>query len=274
MNGKQKAGLQEKDEPVNVAPPSPPLSPPPQRTSPAILRLFVRRRFIIILTLAIALVAFYIWLPPQTRSVLIAGLLAQRRVLGLLLFFSLVTLSLLWSAGQRLDAQVFLFFNRHRLRTPGLDRLMWLVTQLGGGIYGIALAGLLFALSLRRLGIAMILGTLTLWLFVELVKALADRSRPFISLAEIQVVGRKAIGRSFPSGHTSQAFFLASLLIHFFDLGLLSYLVLYGLAALVGFSRIYIGVHYPRDVLAGAVLGAVWGIMMVLLDPYLAWPLR
>jgi membrane-associated phospholipid phosphatase len=41
---------------------------------------------------------------------------------------------------------------------------------------------------------------------------------------------------------------------------------LYAIAAVVGFTRIYIGAHYPRDVIAGIVLGSVWGILAALLD--------
>ena len=43
-------------------------------------------------------------------------------------------------------------------------------------------------------------------------------------------------------------------------------IALYAVAALVGFTRIYVGAHYPRDVIAGIVLGSVWGILATLLD--------
>ena len=43
---------------------------------------------------------------------------------------------------------------------------------------------------------------------------------------------------------------------------------LYAVAALVGFTRVYVGAHYPRDVIAGMVLGSVWGILANLVDPY------
>jgi membrane-associated phospholipid phosphatase len=42
--------------------------------------------------------------------------------------------------------------------------------------------------------------------------------------------------------------------------------MLYTLAALVAVTRMYIGAHYPRDVLAGAILGSVWGLLGVMLD--------
>jgi membrane-associated phospholipid phosphatase len=42
----------------------------------------------------------------------------------------------------------------------------------------------------------------------------------------------------------------------------------YGIAGLVAFTRVYVGAHYPRDVIAGAILGSVWGIVSVLVAPY------
>jgi undecaprenyl-diphosphatase len=40
---------------------------------------------------------------------------------------------------------------------------------------------------------------------------------------------------------------------------------LYGLAALVAYARVYLGVHYPRDVIAGAILGLLWGALSFLI---------
>lgn len=228
-----------------------------------------QRRALVILGLILALLIFLYLLPQKAIQALLAGLLAQRALVLLLLVFSLVTLSLLWSAGQQVDVRVFLYFNLHRLRTPGLDRLMFLITQIGNGLLGLSSGAILYMLDYRILAVKMIFGMLTLWLIVETIKAITNRTRPFRHMEEVNVVGWRERGRSFPSGHTAQTFFLSALIIHHFALSLWGSLPLYSLAAIVGFTRIYIGMHYPRDVLGGAILGGAWGILPVLIDPYL-----
>jgi membrane-associated phospholipid phosphatase len=219
------------------------------------------RRLIIIAAIVFSLGLLVIYLPTETLVALFENLLAQKTLMVLLIFFSLLTLSLLWSAGERFDVWIFLYFNQHNLRGLGLDRLMWVLTQIGNGLFGLILSGIFFVLGYRRLGIILALGILSLWLVVETIKALTDRARPFLALSQTQVVGWREIGRSFPSGHTSQTFFMVTLFVRHFQLNAGMSLALYILAALVGFTRIYIGVHYPRDTLAGAILGTVWGIL-------------
>jgi len=217
--------------------------------------------------LLIGLLLFLIWLPDGAQALLGTALRAQRGLVVLLFLFALVTLSLIWSGGQRLDAWVFMLFNM-RGYPEWLDRFMWFATQLGNMLAAFITAALLFVLNQVSLAIGIILGTLTLWLLVEIIKALSNRARPFLTLDKTRVIGWRERGDSFPSGHTTQIFFLMTLFIHHFQLGLGESIALYALATLVGFTRIYIGAHYPRDVLAGIVLGSVWGILATLVDPY------
>ncbi len=181
--------------------------------------------------------------------------------------FALVTLSLIWSAGQRLDTRIFTLLNM-RGYPKWLDRSMWLTTQLGNTLAAFIAALLLFILDYRRLATEIIFGTLTLWLLVETIKMLSDRGRPFIALDKTRIIGQREKGDFFPSGHTTQIFFLTTLIIHGFRLGMGKSFAFYTVAALVGFTRIYVGAHYPRDVIAGIVLGSVWGILATLVDPY------
>ena len=184
--------------------------------------------------------------------------------------FSLLALSLLWSAGQRMDAWAFLFFNLRGGHPLWLDKLMGGFTQIGNGMVIAALALILFLAGDHLLAYGLILGALTLWLVVELVKLLVRRRRPFIRLTQARIVGRRAIGRSFPSGHTSQAFFMATLLAGYFHAGVWAVCLLYALALMVGVTRMYVGAHYPRDVLAGAILGSAWGLLAGIVYGYMS----
>jgi membrane-associated phospholipid phosphatase len=228
------------------------------------------RRIILLVLIAAALFGFLASLAPGSRRLLGASLLAQRTVLILLLAFTLITLSLLFSAGQRLDTWVFMLFNLRGYHPLWLDRVMWAATQIGNGIFGILLGVILYFVGYQRMAIELLLGILTLWMAIELIKAVVERSRPFLTLEGTRVVGWKERGLSFPSGHTSQAFFMMTVLNQYFEFGALFTGLLYGLAVLVGFTRIYVGAHYPRDVIAGAVLGSVWGLMSELIEIYFA----
>lgn len=97
---------------------------------------------------------------------------------------------------------------------------------------------------------------------------IADRDRPFLTLDQTRVIGLREKGDSFPSGHTTQIFFLTTLIVYYFQWGLGASIALYAVAALVGFTRIYVGAHYPRDVFAGMVLGSIWGTLATLVAPY------
>ena len=214
-----------------------------------------------LVSLTAGLVLFLVWLPAYVRMFFWHGLQGHAVLASMTLGFSLLTVSLLWSTGQRMDTWTFLVFNLRGRHPRWLDRLMWGVTQIGDGIVSAVLALILFFTGHHLQAYELILGTITLWLVVELVKALVHRGRPFIRLSQARIVGNRARGRSFPSGHTSQAFFMATLMAAYFHAGVWAVCLLYAMALVVGITRIYMGAHYPRDVLAGAILGAAWGLL-------------
>jgi len=219
--------------------------------------------------ITLGLGAFLASLTTETRRLLFSGLLAERALVILLLLFNLTVLSLLLSAGQRLDTWIFLLFNLRGYHPLWLDRAMWIFTQIGNGAFGILLCIFLYFSGERRLSAGLLLGILSLWLAVEIIKAIVERSRPFLAMESARVIGWRERGLSFPSGHTSQAFFMATLLSQYLHVGPLLGGVVYASASIVAFTRIYVGAHYPRDVIGGAILGSVWGILTALVQGYL-----
>src|SRR5690554_161248 len=125
------------------------------------------RRTILMIFLSTVLVLILLLVPRPILLVLWQTFLSQRLLIGLLLIFNLVALSLLFTSGQRVDEAIFIFFNLRSRRSQLLDFLMTLLTQIGSGWPVLLIAAILYYLDYNRLAVELSLGTLTLWLTVE-----------------------------------------------------------------------------------------------------------
>jgi undecaprenyl-diphosphatase len=97
----------------------------------------------------------------------------------------------------------------------------------------------------------------TAWFLANLAKAVAQRPRPYEVIADAVLRQPPAHHTSFPSSHAATTVATVIALLPFLPRSLAGWAIAY--AALVGWSRIYLGVHYPLDVIAGAGVGLVVG---------------
>ncbi len=157
------------------------------------------------------------------------------------------------------DCRLFQMLNRH-FDKGVLNLFFRNVTLLGGAIFTISAAVLLFLFSTESYKMVATASALSLALShlpVQIVKKLFPRKRPYLTLKETRYPRNPLKDHSFPSGHTTAAF---SLMIPYILYAPLLAFVLLPLGMSVGLSRIYLGLHYPSDVLAGGLLGTFVGI--------------
>lgn len=146
------------------------------------------------------------------------------------------------------------------MHTPLITKIMKAASKLGdAGFIWILLTGVLLMIpKTRKVGIlvsvALLLDVLTCNVIL---KPLIARTRPYDVNTAVELLIRAPRDYSFPSGHTA-ASFAAAAALWFADKKKIAIPALV-LAVLIAFSRMYFYVHYPTDVLGGAILGMVCG---------------
>ena len=149
------------------------------------------------------------------------------------------------------------------LQSPLMDKIMPIITLFGeGGVFWIAWAVLMLILpKTRKIGISMLFALILGLLVCNItLKPLVARIRPYDLQAQLGVTINLLIKEqsdfSFPSGHTGISFAaVGALFAAKSRLGVPAFV----LALIIAFSRLYLYVHWPSDVLGGAVLGAAVG---------------
>lgn len=165
----------------------------------------------------------------------------------------------------QIDKVVFLFLNS-TLANPVTDFIMPLITNDWGlrVVYGLAMALILWRgdAKMRWLVLfsALVL-TLTDQAAAAYLKPLIGRARPCHGDVALNLLIGCGGGASMPSAHAANAFGQAVLFSFHYRR---AWPYLYAYAALIALSRVFVGVHYPGDVVGGAVLGAVIGLVLAL----------
>lgn len=157
---------------------------------------------------------------------------------------------------QQLDMSILLWIQEH-LRIAALTQFWKVITFLGNGgwFWLVAAAVLLIPKKTRRVGITALLSITIGFLITNvLLKNIVARPRPFDAYTEIIPLITRPTDFSFPSGHTCASF--ACALVFFRMLPKKYGVPAVVLAGMVAFSRLYLGVHYPGDVLGGFLVAA------------------
>ncbi len=154
------------------------------------------------------------------------------------------------------DAAALLYIQEN-LRCAFLNPIMTFVTRLGDAGFIWILLGiiLLFPKKTRRGGFDMIMCLAVTFVLTDVIlKDLVGRIRPYEVIEGLNILVAPETSFSFPSGHTSSSFTCATALsLSFGKKGAWSFLP----AALIALSRLYVGVHYPTDILGGIVVGVL-----------------
>jgi undecaprenyl-diphosphatase len=138
---------------------------------------------------------------------------------------------------------------------PVLNILFSLITNLGSTYVIVVVCVALYWLGYKNEAILVFASLLIGTVVLAPLKLIFDRPRPYTSQSKvIPLVSEN--GPSFPSGHSERVFALAAV---FPTRRSLKVSLLYILAVTVAFSRVYVGVHYPLDVIVGSFMGIVVG---------------
>lgn len=152
--------------------------------------------------------------------------------------------------------QILLIFFTQTLAHPLLDGLMLAATTVGLALLPALGLGLFLSKKHRPVGLAILAALLGSLILALVFQQLALRPRPELARQLLPTPGLPA----FPSGHATAAFSTAAVLMLAYRRRAWQVTAILG-ATLIALSRLYLGVHYPSDLVGGAILGAAAGVV-------------
>lgn len=171
---------------------------------------------------------------------------------------------LMWNSAHRVDLMAYVWMSQFR-HQPFVIPFFKAISHSGDGyLYGAIAFTAWYASTVHALlflKVALFAFLIEIPVFICL-KKMIQRERPFVSLANCEAAITPSDKFSMPSGHSAAAFLFAFLIAEFFpELSALGYLW----AAAVAASRLVLGVHYPSDVIVGAILGISCSCLSILI---------
>ena len=157
-----------------------------------------------------------------------------------------------------MDGTILLWIQEY-IRQPWMDPFWKFITYLGefGWIWILCIVLLLANKRTRKVGWCALASLAISSVIVMLIlKPIVARPRPFTQLSDLIVLIKKPLDFSFPSGHTSSSFSVAWIIYWLYPNKKVGKMGMV-LASLIALSRLYLGVHYPMDVLIGFMIGTL-----------------
>jgi membrane-associated phospholipid phosphatase len=160
------------------------------------------------------------------------------------------------SAGPGRERDLEAFREGNRDRGPGADRLLRGVTELGSIWASVGAAAVLAAAGHRRAAARGLAAASVTWVAGQGLKRVFGRPRPYdAGIDEMHLRIERPNGTSWPSSHPAVLLSFLSVASRDLGAGPVARAALDGLAAAIGMSRVYVGVHFPSDVAGGILLG-------------------
>lgn len=162
-----------------------------------------------------------------------------------------------------LDGAILLWLQNH-VRNDILTWIFILITRLGdqGRIWIAIILILLLSKNTRKIGIMSAIAIIFATTFNNVIlKGIFERTRPYEVVTGLNCVIENMKSFSFPSGHTSSSFAMGTIL--YTQLPRKYGIPALILAGLIAFSRMYLGVHYPTDIIGGMLTGIVSALIVI-----------